>query len=377
MLATVVWSRAPSSGKPGSTALITPDRTDPRMARRRVRRAHGDPRGPARAGRGRRRKLLFLGTPEELEAHRRDGVVTVPIACQSEGALEVYVEPGPAVAAAHRDRALAAVDALAGMGGALGWRTVVVDDGGDPEAHPSAGGVMTELDLSAVDARSFVVVATQGHYDEEALERALATPAAYVGLVASRKRAAAVLGYLRDRGVAQEAIDRVHAPAGLGPGPASEPRRSRWRSSPSWCSCAASGELAGGVAPDTVARAPRGDRPRLRDDRGRGHGPVPHQPRGRHLLLLLGRVPRTIHEGPRGVRVGRRDDRRTLARHADRERVHRDGARRRLVELPAGRGEDRALHARRRAHRGRGRQELEGQAEREVRTGGRCRSPAR
>ncbi len=60
-----------------------------------------------------------------------------------------------------------------------------------------------------------MVVATQGHYDEDALELALATPAAYVGLVASRKRAKAVLGYLRDRGVSQEALAHVHAPAGL------------------------------------------------------------------------------------------------------------------------------------------------------------------
>src|SRR2546427_10641675 len=36
-------------------------------------------------------RLLFLGTPDELEGHARAGVVTVPIACQSEGALGVYV----------------------------------------------------------------------------------------------------------------------------------------------------------------------------------------------------------------------------------------------------------------------------------------------
>ena len=37
---------------------------------------------------------------------------------------------------------------------------------------------MTTLDLAeaGVDERSYVVVATQGHYDEDALERALATP---------------------------------------------------------------------------------------------------------------------------------------------------------------------------------------------------------
>ena len=43
----------------------------------------------------------------------------------------------------------------------------------------------------------------------------MATPAAYVGLVASRKRADAVLGYLRDRGVPEVTLARVHAPAGL------------------------------------------------------------------------------------------------------------------------------------------------------------------
>ena len=50
VLATVVWRRAPSSGQPGATALITPDRRDPRLDRRRVRRADRDPRGAAHAG---------------------------------------------------------------------------------------------------------------------------------------------------------------------------------------------------------------------------------------------------------------------------------------------------------------------------------------
>jgi xanthine dehydrogenase accessory factor len=77
--------------------------------------------------------------------------------------------------------------------------------------------VLTSIDLAGAGAggSSFIVVATQGHYDELALERALATGAAYVGLVASRKRAETVLGYLRDRGVPEDDLARVHAPAGL------------------------------------------------------------------------------------------------------------------------------------------------------------------
>ena len=216
VLATVVWNRAPSSGKPGSTALITADRrihgwlggacAEPTVIREGLRALEeGIP------------KLLFLGTPDELEGQQRAGVVTIPIACQSEGALEVYVEPvlpSPHLVVVGRSPA---VDALAGMAAALGWRAVVIDDGGDPADHPDVERVVTALDMDAADVgdRSFVVVATQGHYDENALQRALASPAAYVGLIASRKRADSVLGYLRDRGVPEDALARVHAPAGI------------------------------------------------------------------------------------------------------------------------------------------------------------------
>jgi xanthine dehydrogenase accessory factor len=216
VLATVVWRRSPSSGKTGATALIRGDGrvhgwlggacAEPTVVRE-SRRAldEGTPR------------LLFLGPPEELAGHERDGVVTVPIACQSEGAMEVHVEPvlpQPQLVAIGRSPAAIA---LVAMAGALGWRSVAVDDGGDPSDHPAADRTLTSLALAdaGVDERSFVVVATQGHYDEAALEQALATPASYIGLVASRKRAESVLGYLRDRGASEEALARVRAPAGL------------------------------------------------------------------------------------------------------------------------------------------------------------------
>jgi xanthine dehydrogenase accessory factor len=75
------------------------------------------------------------------------------------------------------------------------------------------------VDLSGSDTGpgTAVVVATQDHYDEEALAAALATEVGYVGLVASRRRAAAVLDHLRERGVPLEALGRVHAPGRPGP----------------------------------------------------------------------------------------------------------------------------------------------------------------
>jgi xanthine dehydrogenase accessory factor len=198
-LATVVWRRAPSSGKPGATAVITRDRriagwiggacAEPTVIREALRAIdEGTPR------------LLFLGTPDELEAHAREGVVSVAIACQSEGALEVYVEPvlpPPHVVVIGRSPAAVA---LADLATALDWRATRVDD---------------SLELGAVNTSSFVVVATQGHYDEDALTAALASSAVYIGLVASRTRASSVLGYLRDRGVSDQDLARVHAPAGL------------------------------------------------------------------------------------------------------------------------------------------------------------------
>jgi xanthine dehydrogenase accessory factor len=215
-IATVVWRRAPSSGQLGARALISADG----RVRGWVAGACAEPAVVGEAlkalGEGLPR-LVFLGTPEELAEHKRDGVVSVPIACQSEGALEVYVEPvlsRPQLVAIGRSPA---VDALAGMAVALGWRAVVIDDGGTVAEHPGLPVVLTSMDLAAagVGDRSLVVVATQGHYDEDALEAALATPAPYVGLVASRRRADAVLAFLRERGVPEDQLARIHAPAGL------------------------------------------------------------------------------------------------------------------------------------------------------------------
>jgi xanthine dehydrogenase accessory factor len=216
VLATVVWRRAPSSGKEGSKAVIGADGTvrgwlggacaEPAVIREALRALDdGKPR------------LMFLGPPEELAGRSREGMVAVPIACQSEGALEVFVEPvipAPHLVVIGRSPA---VDALATMARALGWDAVILDDGAEPGAHASPANVISSLDMDAagIGPRSFVVVATQGHYDEDALALALRTPAAYVGLVASDRRAESVIGYLRDRGVAEEDLGRVHAPAGL------------------------------------------------------------------------------------------------------------------------------------------------------------------
>jgi xanthine dehydrogenase accessory factor len=146
-------------------------------------------------------RLLLLGTPGQFGAAVPDGMTVVPISCQSEGALEVYIEPvvpAPQLVIVGRSPM---AQTLADLARALDWRTKVV----------------AAQDFSAADAdeRSMVIVATQGHGDEEAVEQGVAAHPAYLGLVGSRRRGAAVLGYLADRGVPGEELDRVHVPAGL------------------------------------------------------------------------------------------------------------------------------------------------------------------
>jgi xanthine dehydrogenase accessory factor len=200
-LATVVWRRAPSSGQLGSKALILADGTlrgwlGGACAQPTVRRE-----ALASLEDGRTR-LLLLGLPAEAADAFGEGVIVVPMECGSEGALAVALEPvvpAPLVVEVGRSPA---VDTLASLARSLGWRAVVVESAEDLANQP-------------IDSGTAVVVATQGHDDEAALQGALRTPAGYVGLVASRKRAATTLGYLRDRGMAAADLARVQAPAGL------------------------------------------------------------------------------------------------------------------------------------------------------------------
>jgi xanthine dehydrogenase accessory factor len=203
-LATVVWRQGPSSSQPGSRAIITAAGelhgwiggacAEPVVIRE-AQQVIAD--GTAR--------LLLLGTPEQFGGGVPDGMTVVPISCQSEGALEVYIEPvlpAPHLVIAG-DSPMART--LAALGRALGWRTDLLRG--------------PDFTTGSADGRSMVVVATQGHGDEEVLEAAVAARPAYLGLVGSRRRGATLLGYLADRGVPQDQLDRVRVPAGLDLGP--------------------------------------------------------------------------------------------------------------------------------------------------------------
>jgi molybdenum cofactor cytidylyltransferase len=81
---------------------------------------------------------------------------------------------------------------------------------------PEADRVLHVLDFSRLPAAErYVVVASRGQCDEEAVEQALRGSAAYIALLANKKRAQEVMSSLRSQGISEDKLNRVRAPAGL------------------------------------------------------------------------------------------------------------------------------------------------------------------
>jgi len=203
VLATVVRCEAPTSAKPGAKALV---RADGRVEGW-VGGACAEPvvvREALNALRDGRPRLVGLYGEGGREPGRTEGILDYAMTCHSGGTLEIYVEPYlPApllVLVGHGP----VVEVLATLAGAAGYSVVPRADAGEA--------ALADL---ALGRRASVVIATHADADEDALARALSTEAGYVSLVASRRRAAAIVERLRERGVPPDRLGRFKAPAGL------------------------------------------------------------------------------------------------------------------------------------------------------------------
>lgn len=107
--------------------------------------------------------------------------------------------------------------ALVKLGSLMKFAVTVVDPLLRLAELPEAARAVHALDfllLPAADER-YVVVASRGQFDEEALEQALRSNTAYVALLANKKRAQELAASLRVQGVAQDKLAAIRAPAGL------------------------------------------------------------------------------------------------------------------------------------------------------------------
>jgi len=223
-VATVVARRAPVSAHLGDRAIVF---ADGRMegfvggaCSREIIRTQALEALSARASR-----LVSIQPDATSPAGAGSDRVVVAMTCASEGAVDVFVEPIVKPRTIVVAGATPVSDALARLARAMCYDVVRVVEGHerrDVEVEADAVGAtvatLDTLDRVLQDAVAHggecaAIVASQGHYDEPALEAILKSGVGYVGLVASRKRGDGVRAWLADQRVA--GLDRLRNPAGL------------------------------------------------------------------------------------------------------------------------------------------------------------------
>ena len=206
VVATVVRVEPPTSARAGDKALITADgklwgwiggSCSEALVKREALIALGD-------GQPRLVKIAPEMAPEHLP-----GVVAHMSTCPSAGSLDVFIDPQVPRPRLLVVGATPAAHTLVRLGATMGFFAIAVHPGASAEDFPEADQVLPSLDFSVVapDPNTWCVVATMGHYDEDAIQALLGYETASIGLIASRRRAATVLSVLRDRGV--QGLERV------------------------------------------------------------------------------------------------------------------------------------------------------------------------
>jgi xanthine dehydrogenase accessory factor len=201
--ATIVRTAGATAAKPGAKALLSADGTI----------IQGWLGGGCTRGAVKRAALQALqdGTPqlvsvapEDLLAKKGvsagdevDGTRFARNGCPSRGTVDIFIEPclpTPQLTVMGTSPVAQALSTLA------------------PQFHWSvASGLSTENHHQL----RFIVIATQGQGDLDALQSALAAEPYYIAFVGSRRKYRALGEKLAAAGAAKAAIDRVQAPAGL------------------------------------------------------------------------------------------------------------------------------------------------------------------
>jgi xanthine dehydrogenase accessory factor len=214
-LAVVVRRDAPSSGKVGDKALI-----------RRSGQLEGWIGGGCVSGivlkealdaiRSGKARLVRIGK-HLVDSQIQEGVMEYKMTCQSEGTVEVFIEPvlpQPHLVVIGKSEI---AKSLVRIARATGYRITGVGQDANLKTYDKVDELITHYDLSGLKTSpaSFIVIATQGENDEKALLESLKKDCSYIGFVASRKKMAAMSSYLIDAGVDPKKVERIHSPAGI------------------------------------------------------------------------------------------------------------------------------------------------------------------
>jgi xanthine dehydrogenase accessory factor len=195
VLATVVAYKRPQSAKPGSKAIISQDGVvtgwvgggcvQPIVIRE------------AQKVLEQRKSNLIVISPDSTHPGW-DGVKEYLMTCQGGGSLEIYLEPMLPKPELIIFGQSPVAQVLAELGKILDFNVTIAD--------PSQTNIRPQ---------SYVVVATMGDGDEEALAAVAGSKATYIGFVASREKSSKLFQYLREKGIADQDLKQIKSPAGL------------------------------------------------------------------------------------------------------------------------------------------------------------------
>ena len=178
------------------------------------------------------RKVLDSGTPKNIRIHLEDagkGIeAMISRQVQDEifvetfcgGTIDVFLEPFRPferlvlIGQGGRDEV---EEYLVLLGKKLDFRVTVIDHA--PMLSEKPDELISNLDFDMKSYKftndDFVVILTKGERDIEALEAVSKGSPAYVGLMASRKRAAHDFEVLKGKGISQNFLDSVNTPIGV------------------------------------------------------------------------------------------------------------------------------------------------------------------
>lgn len=201
--ATIVRTAGSTAAKPGAKALLSADGTI----------LQGWLGGGCTRGAVKRAALQALqdGTPQLVSVAPQDLLAEKGVAagdevdgtrfarngCPSRGTVDIFIEPCLPLPQLVVMGASPVAQVLSNLAPQFHWSVSSTP----PQSKPHQ--------------RSFVVIATQGQGDLDALKAALSAQPTYVAFVGSRKKYASLAETLAAAGFEQSAIDGVKAPAGL------------------------------------------------------------------------------------------------------------------------------------------------------------------
>ena len=221
-LATVVRTVAVTAAKAGAKAVILPDGTISEgwvgggCARAAVLKAAKDALADGKS------RLVSVQPPDLLDQQGRapgeeqGGVRFAKNLCPSQGTMDIFVEPvlprSQVIICGSSPVAVAIADFAKRAG-----FSVTVSAPADEQTF--FGDIDRRIEGYALPVDEpgarYIVISTQGRGDEAALLAALAVNADYIAFVGSRKKAESLKASLSKRGISDERLAKLKAPAGL------------------------------------------------------------------------------------------------------------------------------------------------------------------